>query len=521
MEQLSKGTRLKNRYEITKVLGKGGFGIVYQATDTLLNRFVAIKSSPHSLSLEINVLKELKDVPYISHMYDHFHEDGVHYIVMRLVKGTSLASYHRELNANLSPDEIRSFLPYICMTLYQMHKLGIIHRDISPGNLMITEDKSMYLIDFGTATSIRQDSLKNRLIFSHAGLDAPERTNLEMLGPGTDIYSLCATIVCLLIGEGIPSYTDRQNYDPLPSMLTRVPLGNKQQNALMKGLHVDVNRRYTDVSDFLRDFMGNDDIINNTDINYSVNYFARTDIGTRPVNQDNFMIDTYFTYAGEDCSIHGDFPSSSEHFHIVAIADGVAGSSYGDFAAKAAIQAASHFIDAHKYDDALPERLLEDLFNQINEKIITLSDKIGNTATTLSVLMWKANTYYVANVGDSPIYLLHNGKLSTVTTAHTVVNHKKKTGEPITSSDLHVLTRYIGKRNVAGSHMASFASGQLSDGDKFLLCSDGISDSIAPDMLAKYVKKTSDKSISKIWKTITKNKHMDNSTAILLEFSEQ
>ena len=520
MDELKKGTRLKGRYEILSPLGQGGFGCVYKALDTLLNCYVAIKVSDKSLSPEAEILKALKDVPYISHMYEHFKLEGKSFIVMRLVSGESLASYHRSLGHALNVSLINEWLPYICMSLYQMHKAGIIHRDLSPGNLMLTPEGALYLIDFGTATSLKNESLKNLIIFSHAGLDAPERADHENLGPGTDIYSLCATIVYLLSEEGIPACEDRLKYDPLPSILSRLSLNNRQQNALLKGLHVDINRRYDDVTLFLRDFTGLDMSSPDARINYNIYYTARTDIGRRPVNQDNFMLDGYFSYAGEDCCLKGDFPSDSSHLHIVALADGVAGSSYGDFASKAAIQAVSHFLDAHKYDPALPSRLLEDLFDQINEKILALSKKIGATATTLSVLMWKDGSYYLANVGDSPIYMQRDNKLCRLTHIHTVSEEKKKTGAAISPRDLHTLTRFLGKNNSSGSQMAYFTQGQLREGDKFLICSDGISQALTEENMNSYMKKEGSKALSLLWKKANKNPSMDNCTAIILEFKK-
>ena len=76
--EIKKGTRLKNRYEITELLGQGGFGSTYKAIDHLLNRFVAIKCSDSSLLHEAKILKALDNVPNISHRYDYFVIDDDH-----------------------------------------------------------------------------------------------------------------------------------------------------------------------------------------------------------------------------------------------------------------------------------------------------------------------------------------------------------------------------------------------------------------------------------------------------------
>lgn len=516
--ELKKNDKLKNRYQIISTIGHGGFGTVYKAMDSLVGRYVAIKASKNSLSKEAKILKELKNVPHISHMYEYFKDGNQEYIVMRHITGITLSEYYKNHNMKLSIKELRPMLISICMTLSQMHKHGIIHRDISPGNIMITDDNDVYLIDFGTATSIVDKSLRNVFSFSHKGLDAPERINEDLLGPGTDIYSLCATVIYLISGEGMPLYSERLKYDIMPSLLLKLPINAKQQNALLKGISIDISKRYKDAMVFLRDFEGDNDILNSSDTKYIVEYVARTDTGKRTINQDNFMIDSYFSYSLDDCQIDGHFPSSASHIHIVALADGVSSSCYGELASRAAMQAVSHFIDNFKYDETLPERLLEDLLDQINEKIITLGNKIGKTASTISVLMWKNNRFYAANIGDSPIYLFSNKRLKRLSTPHTKANEIMQNHSSISAEDYHTLTKYLGKKGIAGSQMASFSYGNIEEGDTFLLCSDGIANISNEEILKRSIKKNGSKALDNLWKYANKSREQDNCTALILKF---
>lgn len=109
--KLQKGTRLKNRYEIIGELGQGGFASTYKAIDHLVNRIAAIKASEMSLSQEIRILKELKNVPHISHMYDHFTEKNVHYLVMRFIDGKSLLDIQKENGGTLTINFLKQILP--------------------------------------------------------------------------------------------------------------------------------------------------------------------------------------------------------------------------------------------------------------------------------------------------------------------------------------------------------------------------------------------------------------------------
>lgn len=517
--ELKKGTRLKNRYEIVCLLGKGGFAETYKAIDNLVNRFVAIKISKQNLSHEAKILKELKNVPHICHIYDFFTDNGNYCLVMRLVSGISLSAYQKENGGTIDSGMLKELLPSALITLDQMHKHDIIHRDISPGNYILTDDNKLYLIDFGAATSIKHSLLKNHLVFNHKGLDSPEHNDMSSQGPWTDIYSLCATVYYLLTGEGIPAIEDRQMYDPIPSLLMKVSLSTKMQNAIIKGLSININKRQQSIPEFRDSFYGKEDNSTFIEKAYSVHYHARTDIGNRPVNQDNFMVDTLFSYAGEDCEIKGYINCNPDEFHVVALADGVASTNHGELASKATIQAVSHFIDSYKYSENLPENLLEEFLNQLNEKIIFLGKKLGKTASTITIFLWKNNTYYVANIGDSPAFLLSDKKrLQCLTVSHTLANQKISKGEMITSKDLHSLTLYLGKEKIAGSEMVSITSGTINAGDIFLICSDGIASTTTEEEKKKYMKQDGDKAIMSIFKRTHRQKNMDNCTAIILKF---
>lgn len=514
--EIKKGTRLKNRYEIISLIGTGGFGKTYKAVDNLVNRFVAIKVSESDLSHEAKILKELNSVPHVSHLYDYFTEKNLHFMVMRLVRGKSLSDYQKENDGILNVNLIKKILPSAIITLDQMHKIGIIHRDISPGNYILTDDGDLYLIDFGTATTYKSNSLLNTIIFSHKGLDAPEHGDISLQGPWTDIYSFCATIIYLLTGEGIPKAEDRMIYDNVSSILLKSSLSTKMQNALLKGISIDKNKRYKSIHDFSKDFFGREE--NNNLESYKVHYHARTDIGERPVNEDNFMVDSLFSYAGEDCEIKGYIDCELDEIHIVALADGVASSNYADFASKAAIQAVSHFLDSYKYSSELPRNLVENLLNQLNEKIITLGKKIGKTASTITIFLWKNNDFFLANIGDSPAYHLSGGKLKKLTKSHTLANEKIAKGEMITSKDLHSITAYLGKKNIAGCEMASYMTGTICKGDIFLICSDGIAGMTTDLQKKTYMKKDGYKAIEAFFKSAHRHPNMDNCTAIILKF---
>src|SRR5438477_9063549 len=153
---LTSGTRL-GPYEIVSPLGAGGMGEVYRARDTRLERDVAIKVLPASLSsdpfLRQRLEREAKAISKLSHphictLHDIGHQGGVDFLVMELVEGETLE--HRLANGPLQPEHTVHFAVQMADALAKAHKLGIVHRDLKPSNIMLTKTGAK-LSDFGLA----------------------------------------------------------------------------------------------------------------------------------------------------------------------------------------------------------------------------------------------------------------------------------------------------------------------------------------------------------------------------------
>lgn len=543
---LQKGTKLKDRYIIEQVLGSGGFGVTYEAYDMLNYRIVAVKEffvdgcmerdtaisneavviddeaarhkverSLSNFKYEIAVMKLLENVPYISHIRDDFSENGTEYIVKDLLRGKTLAEYNKK-DIAINTTELMESMEHVLIALEEMHELGIIHRDISPGNLFLTEDGDLYLIDFGTATSTDKDSeYRNEQVFEHKGFHAPEHNEIENQGPWTDIYSLCATIVYILTGEAVPNEVERQVLDPVPGLLMRCKLSATQQNVILKGLESDISKRLSSARELRVGLCG--EIAENMG-DMTVSYCAGTDIGSRKINQDNLLVDGLFYFEGEDFVKHGKISCNGEEIHLVAIFDGVGGAHSGELASRAAAQALNHFLEQYRNSNALPERLIGELVDQINEKIVTLGTKIGKTGTTMSFLLWRGNQYYAINIGDSPIFIRRKHKLNMLSVPHTLAQAKLMAGIEFSIHDRHTLSNYLGKPGVAGSQMVSYRHGYIKKGDSFLLCSDGVSDKIDLDRLKRYLGLTPELAIKSIRRSLSRHSNNDNCTAIVLKW---
>jgi len=156
---LTSGTKL-GPYEIQSQLGAGGMGEVYRAKDTRLDRTVALKVLPSDLSdnpeAKQRFDREARAISSLNHsnictLYDVGHQGGIDYLVMEFLEGETLA--HRLAKGPLPPEQLLKYAIEICEGLEKAHKTGVIHRDLKPGNIMLTKAGAK-LMDFGLAKTI-------------------------------------------------------------------------------------------------------------------------------------------------------------------------------------------------------------------------------------------------------------------------------------------------------------------------------------------------------------------------------
>lgn len=257
-KELAKGTKLNNRYEIEKVLGRGGFGTTYKAMDTLVDVPVAIKE------YEINRLKDRElaqrevkmaarfyDLQGIASARDFFVQDNVSYIVMEYVEGISVKKYVSEYGSFKGPEILQKLKP-VLLSLCTIHREGVIHRDISPDNMMITKRGTMKLIDFGEARQLVEQ--KNRaltLVYKRGYAPIEQCRQQGEQGAYTDIYSLCASIYFAVTGIIPDDAVERLIVDHLKplSQIHGTGLAKYQAEAIMKGLEIFPENRFQTVEE--------------------------------------------------------------------------------------------------------------------------------------------------------------------------------------------------------------------------------------------------------------------------------
>lgn len=205
---LQTGTLLGGRYEILEHIGSGGMADVYKAKCHKLNRFVAIKVLRQEYcdndSFVRKFTREAQSTaglihPNIVNIYDAGNENGIHYIVMELVEGMTLKRYIRRYG-RLSARETVDFAIQIASGLQAAHEHHIIHRDIKPQNILVTESGNVKVTDFGIAKAATGDTISSSAMGSVRYL-SPEQARGGYADERSDLYSLGITIYEMATGK--------------------------------------------------------------------------------------------------------------------------------------------------------------------------------------------------------------------------------------------------------------------------------------------------------------------------------
>lgn len=193
------GSILGGRYRLTSPIAAGGMGEVWRAVDELLGRQVAVKllgshvaadpSFRDRFRAEARITAALAD-PGIAQVYDYGESDGSAYLVMELVIGEPLSAILARHGA-LDPQAVLDVIQQTARGLYAAHRAGVIHRDIKPGNLLITRDGQVKITDFGIARALETAPLtRTGTVLGTVQYVSPEQATGSALTSATDIYSL-------------------------------------------------------------------------------------------------------------------------------------------------------------------------------------------------------------------------------------------------------------------------------------------------------------------------------------------
>ncbi len=258
---LERGTLLHKRYRIVEILGQGGMGSVYRAVDENLNVDVAVKENlfttdeyARQFRLEAVILANLRH-PNLPRVSDHFvvGEQG-QYLVMDFIEGEDLRQ-RMERMGTITEDDAVMVGAAMCDALTYLHtrKPSILHRDIKPGNVKITPDGHIFLVDFGLAKVVQgSQATTTGARAMTPGYSPPEQYGTARTDPRTDIYSLGATLYASLCGmipeDGLARAMDNAQLTPLRKRNPKI--SRRLAAAIEKAMAIDPVDRFQTAEEF-------------------------------------------------------------------------------------------------------------------------------------------------------------------------------------------------------------------------------------------------------------------------------
>ena len=280
------GTILRGRYLVGRVLGQGGFGLTYVGYDLTLEIKTAIKeyfpsglatrnstvsnqvhrnttqldqqswqAGCESFLKEARRMAKIDSLPGIVRVRDTFPENQTAYIVMDFIEGETLKQKLSKTGPMKYSECVRLLRP-LMESLGRVHKQGLIHRDISPDNIMVQPDGSVCLLDFGAAKDITFQNAASQQV-AKKGFSPPEQYREKgSIGSWTDVYALCATIYYCITGKLVPDAMDRMYEDTLDFEALPSGFPGELADALQEGLRLRPEERTQTVEELLRKVNG-------------------------------------------------------------------------------------------------------------------------------------------------------------------------------------------------------------------------------------------------------------------------
>ena len=264
-----KGQKINERYEIIRTLGEGGMANVYLAHDVILDRDVAVKILRGDLADDEKFVRRFQreaisasslSHPNIVEMYDVGEDEGQYYIVMEYVEGKTLKNLIKR-RGSLTVEEVVDIMLQLTSAVSCAHSSYIIHRDIKPQNVLIKEDGTVKITDFGIALALNSNELtQTNSVMGSVHYLPPEQANGSGSTLKSDIYSLGILMYELLTGE-LPFKGDsaveiaiKQMKEQIPSVCEKNPsIPQSIENIIIKACAKNPKNRYENVSKMYED----------------------------------------------------------------------------------------------------------------------------------------------------------------------------------------------------------------------------------------------------------------------------
>ncbi len=270
-EELTTGSSFAGRYQIIEELGKGGMGRVYKVLDKEVNAKVALKLIKPEIAADKktierfrNELKVARDIAHknVCRMYHLGKEEGAYYITMEYVSGEDLKSFIRR-SGIISVGKAISIANQICEGLSEAHRLGVVHRDLKPQNIMIDKEGNARIMDFGIARSLRAKGITGSgVMIGTPEYMSPEQVEGKEADQRADIYSLGVILYEMVTGK-VPFEGDtpfsigvkQKSEIPCPPIEINEQIPEDLNRVILKCMEKDKEKRYQSVGELHSEFM--------------------------------------------------------------------------------------------------------------------------------------------------------------------------------------------------------------------------------------------------------------------------
>ena len=265
--KIEKGTLLQERYQIESLIGEGGMSYVYKAKDIKLGRIVAIKALKEEYTENAEFVSkfqnEARAAAKLNHLnivstFDTVDEGKLHFIVMELVEGITLKNFIQR-KKNLSEREAIGIALQLIDGIDMAHKMGIVHRDIKPQNIIVSTEGVVKIADFGIAGAAIQES-GNSAVMGSVHYISPEQARSGVSDARSDIYSFSCTLYEMLTGklpyEGEDSMSVVFSHleDPIPRVRDTAKEVSKALDYIVwRGMQKKASLRYQNIADMGED----------------------------------------------------------------------------------------------------------------------------------------------------------------------------------------------------------------------------------------------------------------------------
>ncbi|MBU7216449.1 Stk1 family PASTA domain-containing Ser/Thr kinase [Staphylococcus gallinarum] len=263
------GNLINERYKVIKKLGGGGMSTVYLAEDSILDRNVAIKAiriPPGEKEATIKRFeREVHNLSQLSHnnivnVFDVTENDENFFLVMEYIKGPTLAEYIQQ-HKPLDLQTVISFTKQIIDGIKHAHETQIVHRDIKPQNILVADDLTLKILDFGIAKALSETTMtQTNHVLGTVQYLSPEQARGEMTDNGTDIYSIGVVLYEMLVGkppfsgETAVGIAIKHIQDPMPNATEqRSEVPQSLSNVVLKATEKDKRDRYQTVNEMEAD----------------------------------------------------------------------------------------------------------------------------------------------------------------------------------------------------------------------------------------------------------------------------